>query len=136
MNQTTLAAIMTQLRLHLEGTSHADRSQYLADNLSMLDHRKPTVDCSQAWGELARCLDELNVTFNEHPSQALPRELAYAVHGLIMLCLEQAMSTSSDAGVREQLLLLAWRIGVAWDAILAGDIDSISEHVRLEESAL
>ncbi|KLU07318.1 hypothetical protein RISK_000398 [Rhodopirellula islandica] len=37
---------------------------------------------------------------------------------------------------RPGMLLLGWRISIAWDAVLAGDVESICEHVPLEEAAV
>jgi hypothetical protein len=58
---------------------------------------------------------------NTDPVMLLPRQLVYAMAEII----EMLRECRAEGAAR--------RVGTAWMAILAGDIDDISEHVRLEE---
>ena len=54
---------------------------------------------------------------------------------MMFQCLDFAAVKQNSQSDREQLLELAWKINCAWDAILAGDIDDLHEHVELEGRA-
>jgi hypothetical protein len=100
--------------------------------------REPTDD-------LISCLDVVNRHLNgERPSASvgadkerrIDRRLGYAVAAVItsgvehFLCSveDSATGTSSALAMGKEL----WRVSCAWEAVLAGDIDSLPEHVELE----
>jgi hypothetical protein len=103
------------------------------------DLREPTDD-------LISCLDVVNRHVNgETPSASvgtdrerrIDRRLTYAVAAVITsgvehflwLVNDSATDTSSALSMGKDL----WRVSCAWEAVLAGDIDSLPEHVELEE---
>ena len=103
------------------------------------DLREPTED-------LISCLDVVNRHINgETPSASvgadkerrIDRRLTYAVAAVITSGVEHflwslddpATDTSSALAMGKDL----WRVSCAWEAVVAGDIDSLSEHVELEE---
>lgn len=77
-------------------------------------------------------LSEVNVLLNGPvPSErigvaddAIPRSLAYDVSEIVRMLRKQAHDDYS-----------ARAIEIAWNGILAGDIDDLREHVRLEQAA-
>jgi hypothetical protein len=100
--------------------------------------REPTED-------LISCLDVVNRHVNgERPSASvgadkkrrIDRRLTYAVAAVITSGVEyllwsvedSATDTSSALAMGKEL----WRVSCAWEAVLAGDIDSLPEHVELE----
>jgi hypothetical protein len=92
--------------------------------------------------DVVDCLEVVNIELNgEVPSEtpntrkqmAIDRWLAYSIVGILGLHLEALPETThvSDGG-RERVLRLLREITIAWDAVLAGDIDSLREHIALE----
>lgn len=86
--------------------------------------------------DIIQCLDELNRSVNPSPDEVrsrrqVPDALVYALSGIVGLGLEAALSPKADRNV----LITLWRIQSAWDALLAGDIDDLRQHVFLEEQA-
>jgi len=65
---------------------------------------------------------------------AVPRNLTYAVTEVLRMIRELGRRTV-PVGERERIERAAWRAETAWSAVLAGDIDSIEEHLALEEAA-
>jgi len=62
----------------------------------------------------------------------IPRELAYAIAEIVRMLRDCEHEAVSDAE-KNELGLMAWRVETAWLAVLAGDIDDISEHLQEEE---
>lgn len=100
--------------------------------------------------EVLACLAELNNVWNGAvPSETtrdeaighLDRQVVYSVNMIISDAIAYALHctatapTSRAAEVRtaEQL---AFAVSCAWDAVLAGDIDDLREHLLLELEAL
>jgi hypothetical protein len=84
-----------------------------------------------ALSDLLRTLGELNQELNgEIPSSStggasqIPRTLCYAISEITRMLREHP--GSHDA---------AWAVETAWAAILAGDVDSLDEHLRHESGA-
>jgi hypothetical protein len=100
------------------------------------------------WDDVLSCLEAVNRKLNgERPSASgteqkanvLDRLLVIAVSTILHHCFEEIMvlhkRQTVDRAFREDLLKKVWRISCAWEAILNGDIDSLCEHVALEEQA-
>ena len=103
------------------------------------DLRDPTDD-------LISCLDVVNRHISgETPSASvgadkerrIDRRLTYAVTAAITSGVEQFLSLVDDSATDTSSALAmgkdVWRVSCAWEAVLAGDIDSLPEHVELEE---
>jgi hypothetical protein len=54
----------------------------------------------------------------------IPRQLAYAVAEITRMPREDAASTDA-----------AWTVEIAWNAVLAGDIDDLHQHLQHERAA-
>lgn len=93
---------------------------------------------TEAVADVIDCLEALN-----HHSQVAPGrrgeilnvDVVYAISGMTLLGLEVSMELikTDKGGIR--LLSAVWRIGCAWDALLAGDIEDIHQHLDLEAAA-
>ena len=103
------------------------------------DLREPTDD-------LISCLDVVNRHVNgETPSASvgadkerrIDRRLTYAVAAVITSGVEHFLwlvdSSATDTSAALAVGKDVWRVYCAWEAVLAGDIDSLPEHVELEE---
>ena|SRR5215207_250560 len=83
-----------------------------------------------ALADLVATLEQLNRELNgDTPSQAItgateiPREVAYAVSEIARML--------RDSGAAQD----TWTVETAWNAVLAGDIDDLQQHLK-EERAL
>jgi hypothetical protein len=135
MSTNRIVDITSQLQDHVSGTANADDPGNLADLVWMLNHNKGTTDTEGVWDRLQQAFEELNCVLDTVTEPHLFRLLSYAVNGLLVLCLTQIASASCNETTRTQMLRLCWRIGTAWDAVLAGDIESIRQHISIEEDA-
>jgi hypothetical protein len=85
----------------------------------------------EALGDLLVTLAQLNRELNGPvPSETanaahdIPRRVAYAIAEISRMLRE-------DPGTTEH----AWAVDTAWNAVLAGDIDNLDEHIRHERAA-
>jgi hypothetical protein len=122
-----------------EGWSSFGRALFEAKPRSKVpDLREQTTD-------IIACLEVVNRhLYGETPSAFVgtsehyidPR-LAYAVSAIISDGIEQVLTLAgSPAADLAAVLALAkdvWRVSCAWEAVLAGDIDSLSKHVAEED---
>jgi hypothetical protein len=103
----------------------------------------PHPDLGTITEDIIGCLDTLNRQVNQHfedtaHRQEIPSSLVYAASGMVLMCLEKALAfrrAADKAVLADDLLMAAWRIQCAWDALVAGDIEDLREHVKLEEEA-
>lgn len=65
---------------------------------------------------------------------AVPRAVAYSIAELMTSYAEIAI-TSDDPTAAREATRSAWVVACAWEAATAGDVDSLIEHVRLEQRA-
>lgn len=105
--------------------------------------RSPLDFAAQARDVIA-CLEVVNLKANGRvPSETvtpvnstLGRELESIINSLVLAGVEHALSWQSKnlfgAETVRQALLCSWQIGKAWEAILAGDIDCLEEHLNNE----
>jgi len=95
--------------------------------------------------DLISCLDVVNRHVNgETPSASvgvgkerrIDRRVAYAVGGIITSGVEHHLwlmdNVATDRSSALSMAKALWRVSCAWEAVLAGDIDSLSEHLELE----
>jgi hypothetical protein len=122
-----------------EGWSSFGRTLFEAKpRIKVPDLREQTTD-------IIACLEVVNRHLNgETPSasvgtgeQYIDPRAAYAVSVIISDGIEQLLTLAgSPAADLSAVLVLGkdvWRVSCAWEAVLAGDIDSLSEHVAEEE---
>jgi hypothetical protein len=135
MNSTTIADVTRRLSVLVQGTKNANNQTNLADFIWMLKHGNMISNWDEVWAAMCNEFEDLNTLINAGPDNDISRQLVYAANGLINLCVEGASSPQFEEHIRHKLLQLAWRISTAWDAVIAGDIDTIGEHVELERHA-
>ena len=99
------------------------------------------------FNDILACLETVNHALNtEHPSdtvagkaEALPRSLVADVSEILSTGWRYFWQWSSSQqfseSFRTELAVMLVQIGIAWDAVLAGDIDDIREHVQTEFTA-
>lgn len=132
---TTIADLTKRLQIQAKGTDSADCHGNLADYIWMMKHQGVASPMDQIWEAMLQDFEELNCVLRTGEETGIERSLVYAVNGLLTACVNEAAPSRFDESFRIQMYRLTWRIVTAWDAILAGDIDSIQEHVQMEELA-
>jgi len=140
----TLKIVTAAIKRHYDGTQTSDMPSVLADYLALILRGKAVGDGSEAFQDLSDKFQQLNEFFNaaflkgtppsSNDSMSIPAGLCYVVNGLVANCLEASMTRGLPSDAKASLQKLAWRIVAAWDAVLAGDIEHIGNHVSLEES--
>jgi len=134
MDTPTMDEIIAELHLHDFGTQDANDPTLLADYVWMLVHGKAPGSFEPVWARIVTAMETLNARFRHQLWESgVPPKLAYAINGMMGDCLDMVVEQKCDSQTREVLIRLAWRILCAWDAVLAGDIDNIQEHVQEEE---
>ena len=117
------------------------------DNVQAIEKDQSDIDLDESTDEIIDCLESVNLYINgQIPSesigyhqQQLPTLLVATLSEIEMLCLDTLLRVEQRKGIKVpssvMLRKTLWRIECAWNAILAGDIDNIREHVELEENA-
>ncbi len=94
--------------------------------------------------DIIECLDHLNRQANQEGAGAqahgrmIDRQVVYAVSGIVWACLDKALElrrTDATSTTASDLLSVAWRVQCAWDALVAGDVESLQSHVLSELEA-
>jgi hypothetical protein len=128
---------------------HASASEGESFTLALYhaERQAPIPELRGLFDDILSCFEVINHAINtQHPSEAitgkadsLPRSLVANVSEILSVSWSHYLHwTSSDkftATFRTELVLMVVQIGIAWDAILAGDIDDIREQVQAEFSA-
>ena len=96
---------------------------------------RPLGDIEIAAADIVRCLSLINLEINapiELPGESkIPGSLVSAISQIVCDCIEFALRFNDEKSAK-RMLTAAWIIQLAWNAVAAGDIDDIEEHVRLE----
>jgi hypothetical protein len=131
-----LEAVIDDLVAHAAGTIEPT-GEVVDDGLSdvLWRHRGDLgdIDFERLGDVVLGLLGEVNDHRSEFESP--PSALAYAMAEMTTLTLKIAVGAASDA-VRRDAARLAWRISCGWEAVLAGDIEDVTEHVVLESPDL
>jgi hypothetical protein len=100
-----------------------------------------------SFDDILACFEAVNLALNtQHPSgtvagkaEALPRSLVADVSWILSdgwsYFWRWSSSQQFSQSFRTELAVMLVQIGIAWDAVLAGDIDNIREDVQIEFSA-
>jgi hypothetical protein len=100
------------------------------------------VELRPALHDILNCLVSVNCFYNSNDNperQMVSRDLVYAISGIHSMLVNSALTFGRPQAISESaskmLLTALWSVSFAWDAILAGDITDIREHLRLEGNA-
>ena len=67
------------------------------------------------------------------------RNAAYAVSGIQAMLVTSALNSGQPKGISQsalkKVLTALWAVSFAWDAILAGDVADLREHLKMEGNA-
>lgn len=103
----------------------------------MARHRKPVESLQTVWSDVLPALESLNSQLNSStPAESVDRSAAYVISGFVAECCHIAVSCDCLDVSRRCFMEFGWKVSVAWEAILAGDIEDIGVHISLEERAL
>ena len=128
--------VLDRIGCHAWGTANASDSAVLADYLWSLEKGGPTGDIETIKNEIIILLEYTNIIINKNkyePHQF--RSIAYYINGMIVQCLQINCFGKPDLPIKKALVDLGWSITCGWDAILAGDITNLAEHIELERAA-
>lgn len=128
-----LDVVIDKIARHASGSPDADGGGF-ADALWAYAHGTAPLRLEAVWGDLVEALQEAQPLLASGGDEGVPLRLAYAV-AEILSAAAAAMNTEADDAARTEISLFAWRVACAWEALLAGDIDDLAEHVRLESAA-
>jgi hypothetical protein len=121
------------LREQAQGTPEAQGSGF-ADVVWRYLHQGDTLALSAPWSQISGALQDLVSETGRWAHDGIPLDISYAVSEILTTALALVL-TQKSASVRESLGSFAWRVACAWEAMLAGDIDDIAEHVANETLA-
>jgi hypothetical protein len=92
--------------------------------------------------DILECLSQVNHHLFSSPTgsaNAIDRDIAYSVSGIVCLLCELSLKWQQEPHERidaiQRLLFFLWEINCAWDAVLAGDIEDVQQHLRWETAA-
>jgi len=115
--------------------------------LHRADRQSAIPELSSLFAEILSCFEVVNHALNtSHPSgtiegkaEALPRSLVADVSSILSVgwsyYWQWISSERFTVAFRTDVASMLVQISIAWDAVLAGDIDDIREHVQTEFSA-
>ena len=92
----------------------------------------------EAVADVIDCLEQLNHYNQGSPEgrgEILNIDVVYAISGMTLLAIEVSIALCKTGKSCSRLLSAFWRIACAWDALLAGDIEDIHQHVDQEAAA-
>ena len=102
-----------------------------ADLVLQFEHGSSALALGAAWSSIADALQTLSlITLN--PVDQL--RVAYAIAEVISSGSRRTLTDVAEEA-RGEFESFVWRVACAWEAFLAGDIDDLAEHVRLEARA-
>lgn len=116
------------LKRHAVGSDDAE-GPGLADSIWRFTHGGQVPDLESLTSEVVSLISEIG-RGRDWVAGSVPSGLAYSVAEILSLLAELAAGRSSNV-ILHNSSLAVWRVCTAWEALLAGDIDDIVEHVRL-----
>ena len=121
---------ITTLCEHAAGSAEATGSGF-SDVLWRHEHGVGPLALGEAWSSIASTLQGLTFAALSPDDQL---RVAYSIAEVISAASRRPL-VSADADVRFEFQSFVWRVACAWEAFLAGDIEDIAEHARLEAIA-
>ncbi len=115
----------------LEGSAFIDRIQAFQKGSREADLEKAVAD-------ILECLQTLNsysLSTSGNRDYVFNVDTVYAISGILLSAIEVSIMLCVTGKDCKELLIAAWKIGCAWDALLAGDIEDIHQHLACEMAA-
>lgn len=111
----------------------------LHELLVRIANKDQNVSIQSAVQDVVDCIHQANADRRARSASTdkIDVALVYAVNGIVRGCLDDGLAARDNVETHQYFLMLmkaAWRIECAWDALLAGDIEDVREHVAGEES--
>lgn len=128
---------LLSLRTHAEGSEDGGDDLVLADVLKKARQGQSFGDLGQIWADLVRCLE----IYRTHSSPGGTPEDCFSqewdspvqwISKMVTDCLDFFATQDGEWDARHEFLMLGWRIHCAWDAIEAGVVGSLADHVENE----
>lgn len=134
MKITTINQAIEAFQYHWNGTIEGNANDNLHDYFSCLKSDCIDFSIDLVWSNICDIFEFVNSFFRRTSSiENVDYKIAVAISCLQAMCLDNAINSANGEIFRRVALRLSWRISAAWEAVLAGDIDNINEHVILEE---
>lgn len=133
------ATLLSRLRWHagLEESYEGDQPSISAStwkaNFSATSIGRATSDVVDLLEELNKDLNGSTPSESTDYAENIPRSLAYAMSEILLLLRDSRNDLPSQSNDLTRRSL--WTIETAWNAVLAGDIDNLREHLAYEEAA-
>lgn len=143
---TTNNASLLRLQQHagLPTAGDAIPKDTLAEFIFQTQRGRSAPSLDSITADIIDCLDQLNRQMKQEGAGAhahgtmIDRQVVYAVSGIVWACLDKALKlrrTDATSTTASDLLSVAWRVQCAWDALVAGDVESLQSHVVSELEA-
>ena len=132
---------LRRLQNHANLPGHGPEEESFVFALFTTDRKAASPSQAALTEDVLRCLAILNSAMNA--SKSVPADslqsAAYSVAAILSSTLEYARRWRDqgrfDVSVLSDLGMFAWRIAFAWEQVLAGDIEDLTENLALEEAA-
>ena len=136
-DSTMVEAAIQRLNQHAVGTLAMEKSSVLADYMDLLKNGGRPFGLDTIRADIFDQLELINRAVNDESAEPsatknLPRSLVYAVSGMITQCVNYLAVSRNQDEVNREIMRLCWEINYAWEALVAGDIYDIREHIVLE----
>lgn len=129
----SVAQIVKALQVHAVGSSDAS-GPGMADVAWRSRDETEVPNLQPVWMDLAQLFQALVPEAPLWRDHGVPVEISYPVAEILSRGSKLSLSVNTE--IQREGSLLAWRVATAWEALMAGDIDDVIEHVRGEERAL
>ena len=134
-----LKEVLMRLHEHATGTVDFDPLN-LSDFVMRVTDNLGNANPIALWDNLVIVLEQLNTLLNKNEGESkswfdltYPGPIVYDINGMVaglLICVVEHKCTKEEAVI---LIRLAWRISMAWSAILGTDCESVTEFIDLEE---
>jgi hypothetical protein len=112
----------------LEGSTFADK-------VRAVERGEQPSGLEEAVMDVIECLQRLNQSNQNAPKargDILSVQVVYAISGMTLLAFQVARKLCKTEKSCTEVLKAGWQIACAWDAVVAGDIEDLHEHLRYE----
>jgi len=121
------------LEIQAAGSPDADGGGF-ADVLWRYHHEKCNLELVGPWEAIRDLLQSLALDSSDWKSSGVPLRIGYSIAEILSSALSAA-AVETKLDNRQAIVVFAWHVASAWEAVLAGDIDNIAEHVKNEALA-